>query len=762
VVQGIIRQNLRLSTEPGSAARTFHFTCIVVVPLGDPGTSSKGQHSFNVAVACDGGRVAVLVRMSDGLPFAYMTNGFFAMVDPRDPGQILLCEAGQPRFVFAPEKQLIKLWFGQAPTTAPSVELDPPGLLRDGWARARTGTVDEPNGLVRFDSEKAVVTVRTAPKPTDAPLGFVEMAIQLQNGYAMAVGDIAADAKTAVKMLGIDASAVKGLGVPLRTIARLEGDAPMALVPPAGFGSDPVQRATAQKLAALFPPDPAVARERRGAELVRRIDDLQKVPSTRPTDDLPRVQSICQPIYDEVLRPLCGGIDMQALQAVLTTANPDENLAAARKMAREARPFHWWYDRAKALADLDDAVGSAAAERLQSALLDIAADPNRHPRARFFALDFVGDCGVSADQRTRLETLGLDNDPLLNLLLATVRARLGQKMGEAELGRFAKAVLDEESPLPLRLRCLEALCAEDSLPDAPAVILRLVNDEQQPDLSVKGSDPNRYLYALASSARGRQMLMGVLRKQHRQLPIHRAIAGLASQLRDNQPEWKAYLDAVTDLALDPLADANSVAMAAAIVSFSADDAKAAEVARFRLGSIDPNIRAMAANILISRRMGLAFLPELQVLSKSRDAQSRQLAMQVLAAGFKRGVDGAAGLGLIGVALADPSPAVRMAGLNALASAQRFGTSTARLQQPVVKIIRAPATPEELRAALWDLVLLSDGNFSIADVPLRDGAPRVDSVANKWWGDHLADLQKAAMDWSAKFPATQPAPKPPGN
>lgn len=240
---------LRLSTEDERPPDRFHFVLrLTMVTRG-----AKPQYTDYVVVK-DGGRVGILVRSLDGLPYCYMTEGYMVMLDKKKPGHLLVLTRGAPDFAFreAKEKGAVDFRVSHAGTAEKArVELDLGYVLAVAAQRLESASFDRGNATL-FARTKTTALLITLPA-VDEPGGFGLRSFVTRNnsGQTLAFLDLTAGGRPPLDLANATPAAVKDLGLPSREMAEGE-PAALALIVPPGFGTDARERAAAEKLAGLL------------------------------------------------------------------------------------------------------------------------------------------------------------------------------------------------------------------------------------------------------------------------------------------------------------------------------------------------------------------------------------------------------------------------------------------------------------------------------------------------------------------------------
>lgn len=243
--------HLRLSTEGEQPLRKFHF----VFRLSAEPKGGEPQY-MNYVVVKEGDRLGILAVSGDGLPYAYLTEGFMVIADRATPGGLLIDRRGAPVFVLRASAQDGTLQFqvahaGRAISGRVDVELA--SLLRGLDPNLRQATFDRTTGnlIATTDRSALMLSLPAFARPADfAVRSFV---IRTNTGQTLAFLDPAIGTEPPFDPAKGTAEMVEKLGVPIRTMQEGErGKLPMIV--PTDFGKDPKERETASRLMTVFVP----------------------------------------------------------------------------------------------------------------------------------------------------------------------------------------------------------------------------------------------------------------------------------------------------------------------------------------------------------------------------------------------------------------------------------------------------------------------------------------------------------------------------
>jgi hypothetical protein len=241
--------HLRLSTEGEQPLRKFHF----VFRLSSEPKGGEPQYT-NYVVVKEGDRLGILAVSGDGLPYAYLTEGFMVIADRTTPGGLLIDREGAPIFVLRASAQDGTLQFqmahaGRAVKGRVDVELA--SLLRGTEPNLRKAALDRTTGNLIATTDRTALMLSLPAFARPADFDVRSFVIRTQTGQTLAFLDPAIGTEPPFDPVQGTADAVEKLGVPIRTMQEKErGKLPMT-VPP-DFGKDPKERETASRLMTVF------------------------------------------------------------------------------------------------------------------------------------------------------------------------------------------------------------------------------------------------------------------------------------------------------------------------------------------------------------------------------------------------------------------------------------------------------------------------------------------------------------------------------
>lgn len=248
---------LRLSTGKDSASDRFELALTLRLPAKDGRT-----YGSRYVVARDKDAVAALVLSLRGEPFAYATAGLLAGFDVTDPGSLVLCDEGAPKFVLSlnedKENLDLELSFRKS-AEAPEVTFDPEALLRGARKKATRVSYDREERLIRLETPKTVVVLALSPAEQGQGFGLRALTVKSKAGLSLSLAVRTGGERSAI--LGFDRAAFERLGLPARTLGGKDVPKISLLVPPT-FGNSEKERRAIDRVRELFtkPRDPSPGR----------------------------------------------------------------------------------------------------------------------------------------------------------------------------------------------------------------------------------------------------------------------------------------------------------------------------------------------------------------------------------------------------------------------------------------------------------------------------------------------------------------------
>lgn len=243
--------NLQFTTSGNPAHRRFHF----VFRLSSEPRGGEPQYTDFVVVR-DGDRVGILVRSPDGLPLAYLTEGFMVVVDRATKSGFVTYNRGAPSFVLRAAREEGNLDFvvahaGRAERG--NVDVDLASLLRGGEPQFRKAVLDRTTGTLMATTDRTALMV-TLPAIT-RPGGFDvrSFVLRTNTGKTLAFLDPAVGVEPPFDPAKANPEAVAKLKLPVRVMEEAERAA-LSLVVPADFGRDDKEREAATRLSELLMP----------------------------------------------------------------------------------------------------------------------------------------------------------------------------------------------------------------------------------------------------------------------------------------------------------------------------------------------------------------------------------------------------------------------------------------------------------------------------------------------------------------------------
>lgn len=205
-------------------------------------------------MVCDRGHVGILCASAAGLPYCYMTEGLFIVMDRTHPGTLLFCEGGRPALVLGAEPKtqsaVFELEYRSADEPA-ALTLDLSAILRSVQAKLRRADFNTSNRSLTVTTENAAVTITLSPDAKSGVPIQSFLSTSRASGASMAINDIAIGSEPPLNLLGVDVQALLGLGLPIRRLNARDAKT-LNLLVPADFGVAPEERAAAKTLMRLF------------------------------------------------------------------------------------------------------------------------------------------------------------------------------------------------------------------------------------------------------------------------------------------------------------------------------------------------------------------------------------------------------------------------------------------------------------------------------------------------------------------------------
>lgn len=717
-------QPLRLSTEDEKGADQFVFT----IGFSLPQDETRIQ-PFKILALRDRDQAGLIVVTSTGLPFCYLSDHFGFSFDSNRPGQINLQQGLGGKLLFGGVKgessAHMNLVMNDSEKTI--VTLDLGGILRPILEKAHKAEFDKEKATIGVQTDKTFVSIHLVPVHELTNRFPVEsVSITSLSGGATTFSDFRMAIGKDRQMLAVKIGDIESLGLPIQRAVYPSQRLDLSYLPPKDFPRNEQEKAAAQKLATLLGLATTRSNVAGSDQLVRLLVSLrEKSAGESQETEFARLIGIR------------GFLDMPALRRSEETRDHYSHL-------------RWDYDRSVAVESMVNKFDRRAVENLLSTLTLLATDHKRSWKTRFLALDLIGDIGVPQDLKLLPEieeTLAKETDPVLRVALASVRVRL-QKTQPGDIDFLTDAALDKKTPLAVRLRCLEALSFKDAVPvDFSAVSGLLKEAFQSTDYLVP--DSNRYFYDVASSVRGRQLLMESFKLPSTDIPMKVVIDAIRNSFNSvEDKDFASFAEACEKLALDPKTGYPEVEVATRIV-YQHEMGVDFITKLLRQGAErkDSSIERLALRFAGLKSVVLECLPEFETCMSSEDPQVRGSAVVVLdriagPKGFERVVP------LLQKGLGDPDLSVRTKALYTIARSQARKFEVPRSLIPnLLKIIENESDPEALKWALYNLELLSKGDFKITGDPRKDGLPKRDEEARKWWQDNVAREKAAALLWA---------------
>jgi hypothetical protein len=232
----------------------FHFVLSVSKRTADGELPQATLPWTDIWVVRDGGNVGILCASASGLPYCYMTEGLFIVMDRAHPGTLLFCEGGRPALVLGAEPKtqsaVFELEYGSADEPA-ALTLDLSAILRSVQAKLRHADFNTANRSLMVATENAAVTITLSPDAKSGVPIQSFLSTSRASGSSIAINDIAIGSDPPLNLLGVDVQAVAALGLPMRRLALRDAKT-LNLLVPADFCVAPEERAAAKTLMQLF------------------------------------------------------------------------------------------------------------------------------------------------------------------------------------------------------------------------------------------------------------------------------------------------------------------------------------------------------------------------------------------------------------------------------------------------------------------------------------------------------------------------------
>jgi hypothetical protein len=254
------RQELRLLSRPGNRDRSFGLTWHM------PRDAQDAQRVQIVVEAGPSGAAALI--QEGGLPYAYVTDGLFAMLDSHRPGKLLVTENIQLEFDvgLSSDGRRLHFGFGCGPMINGGwVDVDFPTVLRILAARGGDAADTDPRtGVIRVPLPNIVFRVQPSVAP-EAPFAIQSFSMEPEGGAMHTLDGIWIGPRREGSILGLTLQHLRAST--LQLVNAEKADVPRQLpLPPRDFFAVPGNRTAGEEFRTLIRslpqtqtrPDPAV------------------------------------------------------------------------------------------------------------------------------------------------------------------------------------------------------------------------------------------------------------------------------------------------------------------------------------------------------------------------------------------------------------------------------------------------------------------------------------------------------------------------
>ncbi|MBC8096359.1 MAG: hypothetical protein H7Y43_11145 [Akkermansiaceae bacterium] len=243
----------RLSLLNKSAATNYQFT-IRMEPAQTGGDPTFGITTTTLTATPQ--RIAVVIRNAAGLPVYFLAKGLFVAVDREHPGGLIYFEGGNLLARFSQQGEPSENRFGMelgynAGFETSDVDFNPGAAFRAILPRMQNADFDNRTRVLTLKLDRGTtVTVGVLPEGSSDPLGLDRLVIA-NASLSMTFQNFKLADQLTTPIPALTKADLEKLGLPLRqpTADELKQ---LNLIAPPGFGSDPKEKAAAEKLKTLL------------------------------------------------------------------------------------------------------------------------------------------------------------------------------------------------------------------------------------------------------------------------------------------------------------------------------------------------------------------------------------------------------------------------------------------------------------------------------------------------------------------------------
>lgn len=238
------------SMAPLSATNLFAFKVAFTRTVAAGSGQTTNRVTSILSVVVDQPRAAILVSTTNGLPYCFLADGFYAGFDPEQPGRLLVQSGGHALFRFSYHgDNKIEVGLAFAPEIElphSDIDLNLAGAFQVISSRANMIYTDKTTKAVMLTLDGgAVFAMNMLPPENPNPFGVAR--IKLENSRsAVEIGDIALG-KPGNVLLKINEEALRLSGVPCRN-ARKEEMKHLPLLVSPDFPRNEAERKAAERL----------------------------------------------------------------------------------------------------------------------------------------------------------------------------------------------------------------------------------------------------------------------------------------------------------------------------------------------------------------------------------------------------------------------------------------------------------------------------------------------------------------------------------
>jgi hypothetical protein len=741
---------LRLSASP-TEKHTFFFR--IQIHWKQP------TDHFSIMVACNGGKVAIVVYGHNGMVYSYYTNDLMVIVSTRHPGNIDVFRGASPVFAVGGRAggthHRPMFGFVMAPVLSSPAKavLDLSGPLHSALVRPTTRCGFQPaTGTATFYRKDGLLTFQLAGPNSNYP---IKSLLFSSSQGDITVSNITVGTQPLADVFGITLASLKACGQILH-VQKYHFGEQFPGFPPLNFGSNQGEVLASEALEQLMPIDENRVRAIDERWISQQITDLQK---SADSDYGPK--SGIQPMIR-----LFSTMEWGPHKAVDTEAQ--------RTVYRKGEPFYsyfsWKFNRAAYHKLLEKTWGAAEIARLTNALVRVALSKKRGPTQKLAAVDLLSDIGPGKIDRSWGENSKMVSRVFAghkgvramdSLLLGLIRARWGLSVGAQEIATAKMMLATPQVNIPLRVRAMEILCFTGQLPDKRHEVASLVKAYlRDPQSCIASPVPGRYLYDLSLCRAGRKILLEELADRHSQLYGEQLLPQAAyNDARPGSPGFNLAIKTALQVADDPKYTPHIRHRSFYMLCL----APSPIFRKFMLGQLKkdaPHFRIPQMLVaLTSRKAAEDFLPELASLFARGNTNDKVSILDSIGMGSPKGGNANGAIPIIRSALESSNAMVRWSGDGCVVALHATGAklNAAPLYRPLLLIV----AKNDFRGVMFKEATALD-SFSLATrklwpmppagmLPGKE-VPNVEpGTGLAWWKEHYAAVRQSALAWAAAHP-----------